>query len=661
MKINSITIDNVKSFKNRTEIKFLQDFNILIGPNGSGKSNLMDILGVVIREYFLTRYKINENHYGNGVIFQAIMEPSQLGESLQNQLEPFINNSAEQPSIIEIEFIVQQQDLDNIKEICTHSSDLRAILKEKYGFQGQDQNYIQHFDSINLWNTDDIDLHVGQKLSYTIRNKNLEGTNLSVSHRFFKEYLNCFELMVLLAKDSRSTIQLVSPYFYMGPCRIGSSETLRACLSTNNQYEALYKYISATSKNICSAMEISASYFARKHRKYEQNPEGCQAQWDIDAEVVKVNEYLGKIGYEWELQIADREKNIYDIILKENDRSFSLDQASSGEKEICNFIFGIYAFQLRNGIIVIDEPELHLHPRWQKLLLSLFKHLSEDTGNQFIISTHASAFVNEQSYNHVHRIYKNESKESCHSPYEAKKDISLSMIHQLVHATNNEQVFFADLIILVEGITDRLVFQKIVQDAQKESPDDRRIIEVVELKGKTNQESYRVFLEGLKIPNYLIVDLDYIQDADKTGRIKNLLMPNKAKIAQDVMKNPKSYDGQKLFEAMEAALKTRSWDDVDGIWKHINTTRTKLKTKLTEDEQQQLHAFIEEQRRQQVFILENGDIEKYFAKDFQSKNLENVLKQLNDEHYPKWRQSKSYSALRKIVDEILKYPKPKDM
>ena len=71
MKIKSISIENIKSFKNKNTFDLFEDFNILIGPNGSGKSNFMDILCVVIRHFFLKSYKLVENDYGDGIIHKC--------------------------------------------------------------------------------------------------------------------------------------------------------------------------------------------------------------------------------------------------------------------------------------------------------------------------------------------------------------------------------------------------------------------------------------------------------------------------------------------------------------------------------------------------------------------------------------------------------------
>ncbi len=46
-----------------------------------------------------------------------------------------------------------------------------------------------------------------------------------------------------------------------------------------------------------------------------------------------------------------------------------------------------------NGIIVLDEPEIHLHPKWQKLLAEIIVLMRLEFNINIIISTHSSDFV----------------------------------------------------------------------------------------------------------------------------------------------------------------------------------------------------------------------------------------------------------------------------
>jgi hypothetical protein len=68
--------------------------------------------------------------------------------------------------------------------------------------------------------------------------------------------------------------------------------------------------------------------------------------------------------------------------------SYSFDSLSSGQKEIIStlFLIGRYG-QKYPGIVLIDEPELHLNIEWHRSLIRNMCQLAP--GNQYIIATHS--------------------------------------------------------------------------------------------------------------------------------------------------------------------------------------------------------------------------------------------------------------------------------
>jgi predicted ATP-binding protein involved in virulence len=92
------------------------------------------------------------------------------------------------------------------------------------------------------------------------------------------------------------------------------------------------------------------------------------------------------------------ENNEKVIQFKKNNRSISIDNLSTGEKQI---VFrGIYLLrnnqQLKSSAIMIDEPELSLHPKWQQNILKYYKNLFTDSGiqtAQLFIATHSEYVI----------------------------------------------------------------------------------------------------------------------------------------------------------------------------------------------------------------------------------------------------------------------------
>ena len=70
-----------------------------------------------------------------------------------------------------------------------------------------------------------------------------------------------------------------------------------------------------------------------------------------------------------QLSRTDTSKD-YRLMIENEDKSIvDLDQLSSGEREVIAFFTYLCTKAINNSIIIIDEPELHLHSKWQSIIL----------------------------------------------------------------------------------------------------------------------------------------------------------------------------------------------------------------------------------------------------------------------------------------------------
>jgi predicted ATPase len=75
-------------------------------------------------------------------------------------------------------------------------------------------------------------------------------------------------------------------------------------------------------------------------------------------------------------------------LLEDGDRQYPLSMAATGEQVILDYLTQfVYPRPVNNSLILIDEPELHLHPRWIRQLYRALPQLGR--GNQFIMTTHS--------------------------------------------------------------------------------------------------------------------------------------------------------------------------------------------------------------------------------------------------------------------------------
>jgi predicted ATPase len=104
--------------------------------------------------------------------------------------------------------------------------------------------------------------------------------------------------------------------------------------------------------------------------------------------------FFDKIKYE-KVEDSNNEKL---ILFNKNGKTISIDHLSTGEKQI---VFrGSYLLKnnknLKGSAIMIDEPELSMHPKWQKNILKYYKDLFTENNQQnvqLLIATHSEYIV----------------------------------------------------------------------------------------------------------------------------------------------------------------------------------------------------------------------------------------------------------------------------
>ncbi|MFK5976162.1 MAG: AAA family ATPase [Sulfurovum sp.] len=84
----------------------------------------------------------------------------------------------------------------------------------------------------------------------------------------------------------------------------------------------------------------------------------------------------------------DSDYQDYRLMIENEDGSIvDLDQLSSGEREIIAFFTYLCTKAMHTSILIIDEPELHLHPKWQSIILYAIHKIFPNV--QLFLATHS--------------------------------------------------------------------------------------------------------------------------------------------------------------------------------------------------------------------------------------------------------------------------------
>lgn len=612
MKLRRIGIENVRSFLDRQELQLEGNITIIIGPNGGGKTNLLDTAVLSLRLFLLKSWIPRHNPIpewqdrfewtNNDALSPGLLEKHSAGANLQQS--------------IELDIEVTQPDIDNITRAKAEAMELQERARSRYtSFPGQ---------GAENWET--VGLRAGTVFSFRIINGILQSTG-DPSAETFRIYLETYEVNSRLREEYERR-PLSMPMISLPVNRSAGDISASISLADFNEYGFKRAVDAASSRASGSITSLAIGRLATRYRELLERDDGRAMQdFKNDPAIKAFTATLKSLGYDWELKCTNTLRNQYDIQLSKQGSSFRLGAASSGERELLIYLFAIYALNVRDALIVVDEPELHLHPRWQRTLLAMFEQLSQETGNQFIMATHSPVFVSPSSIQYVSRVY---------ADHQQSKVVRLGNselpdpkhLFSIVNSQNNERVFFADLVVLVEGISDRIFFEALLRHF-KVGEGTGKVYEVVSVGGKTLFSQYEKLLTTCKVPYIIIADLDYIREIGSES-LKSYFTVSSQAIKQKVVDDPTSIDGASLVERLDVAIQTSNTDDLKALWEYVKARQMRLRLDLNDSERSELGKFITEQRTSKRCILLRGSLEAYLPDEFKGKDLDKLIRLVSD-------------------------------
>ena len=182
-------------------------------------------------------------------------------------------------------------------------------------------------------------------------------------------------------------------------------------------------------------------------------------------------------------------------------------------------------------ILAIEEPELYLHPSRSRYLSKLLLLLADRPGaglgarNQIIYTTHSPYFVDLDRFNQIRTVRKTPSPDSIvpqsivthftlrqaakelEKVYDADftMDKFTARTIPVMNVIVNEG-FFADVVVVVEGLSEVGTLWKLQEIIEKDWPELGIVI--VPAGGKNNIDRPTVIFRGFSIPTYFIFDAD---------------------------------------------------------------------------------------------------------------------------------------------------------
>ena len=181
--------------------------------------------------------------------------------------------------------------------------------------------------------------------------------------------------------------------------------------------------------------------------------------------------------------------------------------------------------------IFIEEPEAHLHPQMQEVFIRQLSKLTKQLNAngesdpwpvQFVVSTHSSHVANEAGFEKIRyfmatpvgsisNVLQTKVKD-LHNGLKTQDTKASSFLHQYLTLTRCD-LFFADKAVLVEGLSERLMFPNFVNQVERSDPSlpklSTQYLTVLEV-GGAYAHLFFDLLEFLELPSLVITDLDSV-------------------------------------------------------------------------------------------------------------------------------------------------------
>lgn len=225
-------------------------------------------------------------------------------------------------------------------------------------------------------------------------------------------------------------------------------------------------------------------------------------------------------------------KSIY--FINKNGKKILLNKLSSGEKQI---VFrGGYLLKDKNALkgatVLIDEPEISLHPEWQKKIMDYYKRIFTDENgvqtSQIFAVTHSPFIIhNENRYNDKVIILKKDSNGKIH--IEDKPSYYDCNSVKVVEDAFNIQDFSTNVVptLYVEGRTDEKYIKKVAEVYGLSLPFVVKWIGHIDASGQESNTGYsalnkaKEFLiaQGGDIKTILLYDCDTNKKDENFGNV----------------------------------------------------------------------------------------------------------------------------------------------
>lgn len=514
MFISKMRIENFRSFES-TEVEFHEGINVLIGHNNCGKSNLLTAMALIFDHSISKQLEVDD--FYNGITIEKLKESS--------------------PKIKITMTISQSKDENLMSDELVTVSNWLISLETPYQAQvqyeyflssGEEENYKKRVSGIDnakeIWKI--IKSEYIRLYTYKIWAGNPENRVVADSdslRKFDYQFLNAIRDVERDMFSGRNTLLKRVIDFFMD-YEIKSDEKLDEIQKAEKIKERKDEFA-----------ENADGIIERLHMRLEAgNQEILSYAKDIGASFDK-----SEPGFEGELTESELYSVLKLIIKQETGMTLPIDKNGLGYNNLIFMSLLLAKMQADSDgkymgsnakvfpMLVIEEPEAHLHPTMQdKFIKFLNKNIEQKKVKQVFITTHSTFITAAVQLDDLICLYRDGTKACIAYPgrtfWEGTdgteiNETSKKYVQRFLDATKSNMLF-AERIIMVEGIAEQLLIPVLAEYIGISLADNH--VAVLQVGGRYFEHFLRLFDQ--KNPTAINRRIACITDIDPIRKKKNV-------------------------------------------------------------------------------------------------------------------------------------------
>lgn len=523
MKLKSLQISNIWSFRHFESIEdapkivFDKNFNILIGQNGAGKSTVLEVINFVFKRVLFVPYNRNRDLYSQ----KTTIDPNQKRTILakMDNVQYYRGFRLERNYDFEnqtqnIRIMVELDDIDeaNIKLLQDNREKLATVL-------GQYSNE-QMFPSGPHQNEYQIDIALDAQLStYRVNSITDAGSIYLMAYNLYKEAIELYneENREDIIENLSETFALIGSYrnysvYETSASLSGTTADRQIQQLKSNEYSKSTNTAEFSEPTIFGLVRFRMAgeiYNLMRTRKDEFESQTAANELSF---VKSINEKLVIVNLKIEIELIDMSTWRFAFSFRDLRRNRSITDISSlsaGQKAIVHLVFEAYGRgNIKGGLVIIDEPEIHLHYQFQYEYLRVINKLNSEQGSQYILVTHSESLISSETIESVIRVslddhnYSRVNQPDVQTPQK--------WLVKMLDNVRSTHAFFGSKVLLVEGETDRYFFRALISEIEEKLKKGiAQDITVLDIEGKGKVDEWRQLFDSFGLKTYLVADLDH--------------------------------------------------------------------------------------------------------------------------------------------------------